>query len=209
MLIKFDKLKPYFDNKPVMGVIHIGAHKAEELEGYESCGISKIIWVEANLTVSNDLLQRTITRIGSTVVFGAAYDQDNVVLTLNIANNGESSSLLQFEEHAIEHPHVKYTGIIETPGFKIDTMMETKGFNKPLFNFANIDIQGAELTALKGMCEQLRYLDYVYLEVNEKRLYKDCALVHELDEFLSRFGFTREITEMTTHGWGDAFYIRK
>jgi hypothetical protein len=45
------------------------------------------------------------------------------------------------------------------------------------------------------------------LEVNEKQLYKNCALVEEIDEFLLQINFKRVFTEMTTHGWGDAIYI--
>jgi|TARA_R110002060_G_scaffold38317_8_gene49520 FkbM family methyltransferase len=209
MLIKFEQLKPFFEKTPVSGVLHLGAHLAEELEGYQSCGIDRVIWVEANTNLAIPLINRTVNDLGSTIVLGAAFNEDDKLLELNVANNGESSSLLNFDEHSKEHPHVEYIGKVQTWAFKIDTMMDKKGFDRALFNFANIDIQGAELIALKGMNEQLKYLDYVYLEVNEKHLYEDCALIPELDEFLSAYGFKREITEMTIHGWGDALYVRK
>ena len=209
MLIKFDQIKPLFESVPVTGVIHLGAHNAEELEGYTSCGIERIIWVEANIQLAIPLLNRTINDVGSTLVFGAAFNEDDKIIELNVANNGESSSLLDFEEHSKEHPQVEYVGKVETWAFKIDTMLDKKGFNRSMFNFANIDIQGAELIALQGMTEQLSHLDYVYLEVNEKHLYKDCVLIPELDEFLESHGFKREMTEMTVHGWGDALYVRK
>ena len=209
MLIKFDQIKPLFESVPVTGVIHLGAHNAEELEGYTSCGIERIIWVEANIQLAIPLLNRTINDVGSTLVFGAAFNEDDKIIELNVANNGESSSLLDFEEHSKEHPQVEYVGKVETWAFKIDTMLDKKGFNRSMFNFANIDIQGAELIALQGMTEQLSHLDYVYLEVNEKHLYKDCVLIPELDEFLESHGFKSEMTEMTVHGWGDALYVRK
>jgi FkbM family methyltransferase len=209
MLIKFEQLKPFFEKTPVTGVLHLGAHLAEELEGYQSCGIDRVIWVEANTGLAIPLINRTVNDLGSTIILGAAFNEDDRLLELNVANNGESSSLLNFEEHAIEHPHIKYVEKVQTWAFKIDTMMDRKGFDCQLFNFANIDIQGAELIALQGMHEQLTHLDYVYLEVNEKHLYEGCALIPELDEFLSAYGFKRQITEMTSHGWGDAFYVRK
>jgi len=209
MLIKFEQLKPLFDETPVTGVLHLGAHVAEELEGYKSCGIHRIIWVEANIGIAPHLINRTINDFGSTVVFGAACNEDDKLVELNIANNGESSSLLEFDEHSKEHPNVQYIMKVQTWAFRVDTMMDKKGFDRSLFNFANIDIQGAELLALNGMYEQLKYLDYVYLEVNEKHLYEDCALISELDEFLSQYGFERTMTEMTKHGWGDALYVRK
>ena len=209
MLITFDRLKPYFEKTPVTGVLHLGAHNAEELEGYTSCGIERVIWVEANTTLAVNILNRTINNIGSSMILAAACDEDTKLIELNVANNGESSSILDFEEHAVEHPQVQYIGKIQTWAYKVDTMLEKKGYNCALFNFANIDIQGAELLALKGMHEQLAHLDYVYLEVNEKYLYKDCALIPEIDSFLEPYGFSRELTEMTKHGWGDALYVRK
>jgi hypothetical protein len=47
----------------------------------------------------------------------------------------------------------------------------------------------------------------MYLEVNEKELYKDCGLINDVDNFLSQYNFKRVLTKMTTHGWGDALYI--
>ena len=209
MLITFDRLIPYFETKPVTGALHIGAHAAEELTGYLGCGIDSIIWIEANPNMASTLFAKTFAHPGSTLIFCAAYNEDNVGVTLNIANNGESSSLLDFDEHTKEHPHVHFTGQIEVPANTVDTILRRKGFDQSKFNFANIDIQGAELIALTGMEEQLKHLDYVYLEVNEKHLYENCALIGDIDEFLSSHGFERAITEMTKHGWGDALYTRK
>ena len=78
------------------------------------------------------------------------------------------------------------------------------------YNFLNLDIQGAELKALKGMEEYLDKVDYIYTEVNEDYVYKGCALVSELDEFLGKYGFTRVETSWAGNcKWGDAFYIKK
>ena len=73
----------------------------------------------------------------------------------------------------------------------------------------NFDIQGAELKALKGMEEHLSAVDYLYTEVNSDYVYKGCALIGELDEYLQRFGLFRVETKWTDCKWGDAFYIRK
>ncbi len=78
------------------------------------------------------------------------------------------------------------------------------------FNFLNLDIQGAELKALKGMEEYLNKVDYIYTEVNEDYVYKDCALVNELDEYLKLFGLYRVETKWCeNYKWGDALYIRQ
>ena len=33
--------------------------------------------------------------------------------------------------------------------------------------------------------------------------------MHEIDEYLEKFGFKRVITEITLNGWGDAFYVKE
>ncbi|HIE83840.1 MAG TPA: FkbM family methyltransferase [Dehalococcoidia bacterium] len=202
MMIPLSMMRELFEQVPVHGVIHIGAHLAEEQHDYHKHGISRIIWIEANHRLHYELLQETVNHIGSSVIFCAAFNEDKKILELNISDNTQSSSLLDFEEHAIEHPQ------LQTLGFKIDTVIEKKGFDRRLFNFVNIDIQGTELTALQGMEEQLKFLDYVYLEVNSKHLYKDCALISEINEFLEARGFKGVAIKMTNHGWGDALYIR-
>jgi hypothetical protein len=58
------------------------------------------------------------------------------------------------------------------------------------------------------MESHLNNIDYIYTEINEKYLYEDCALVNEIDNYLSLFNFKRVETSMTPHGWGDAFYIK-
>ena len=62
--------------------------------------------------------------------------------------------------------------------------------------------------ALHGAGDYIKYVDVMYLEVNEKELYKNCGLIDELDSFLSRHNFKRVITKMTEYGWGDAIYIK-
>ena len=76
-------------------------------------------------------------------------------------------------------------------------------------DFLNMDIQGAELKCLKGFERNLGMINAIYAEVNEKELYAGCALLPELDAWLSEHGFVRVHTHMTPHGWGDALYIRQ
>ena len=76
------------------------------------------------------------------------------------------------------------------------------------FNFITLDIQGAELKALKGMEEYLPHIKYVYTEVNSNYVYENCTLVSELDEYLSKFAFKRVETSWHQAEWGDAFYIK-
>lgn len=209
MLIPFHKISSYFVHGPPRGVIHVGAHKAEELEGYHSIGVKTIAWIEANPGMFGNLMARTAGHSGSTLHWFASHEIDNCSVNLNIANNGESSSLLELGTHKIEHPHIHYVDKQLVPAQKIDTFLDNSGFQREVFDFVNIDVQGSELLTLKGMTKQLSYVKYLYLEVNEKILYVGCPLMKEIDVFLDSFGFERKITEMTVHGWGDAFYAKR
>jgi len=69
------------------------------------------------------------------------------------------------------------------------------------FNFMNIDLQGAELLALKGATEALTHVDAIYTEVNKIDVYVDCVKITELDSFLA--DFSRVETEWAGNaGWG-------
>ena len=61
--------------------------------------------------------------------------------------------------------------------------------------------------ALRGATKSIQYAKAIYLEVNVNELYKNCALIDEIDAFLAQYNFKRVLTNMTHHGWGDALYI--
>jgi hypothetical protein len=87
--------------------------------------------------------------------------------------------------------------------------LEDIGMPIGYYNFLNIDVQGTELNVLKSLGDQLGKLDYIYLEVNDLEVYKKCALLPEIDSYLSTVEFIRIKTHMTKGHWGDAFYIKE
>ena len=72
-----------------------------------------------------------------------------------------------------------------------------------------MDVQGYELEVLKGF-DNLDKINYIKTEVNRKELYKDCALVKDLDKYLKKYNFLRVKTVWwgRTVPWGDAFYVK-
>lgn len=207
MLFGIDELKSRL-NKRVTGVIHVGAHKAEELEVYRELGVTKTIWIEANPGMLGHIIDRTILSPGQSIHLAAAHEKDFEMVRLNVANNGESSSILDLDYHKIAHPHIHYVEQVNIPTRRVDSILIEGGYDSKLFNFMNIDVQGAELLVLKGSTNILENVDFIYSEVNERSLYKDCALIHQIDEFLSHYGFRRDFTKMTQFGWGDALYVK-
>lgn len=209
MLIPFEIIKRFLalNNIQVKGSFHIGAHDCEELGFYNQLGLSQndVVWIDAMHNKVLEAKNRGIPNVYQSVIS----DQDNQEVKFNVSNNGQSSSILEFQTHAYQHPEVKYVSSSIEKTTTIDTFFSRNNLDASKYNFWNFDIQGAELLALKGASNSIQYADAIYLEVNEDHLYKDCALIDEIDEFLKFKGFIRVHTVMTQWKWGDALYIKQ
>ena len=187
-------------NIKLNGVLHVGAHQCEENDMYLAEGVnqSDIFWVEANSKIAKTLtLPNVITAAVSDVV---------ETVTFNVTNNGQSSSILPLKDHRIVHPDVHVVSTESMITQRLEDIVRERGIRA---NFLNLDIQGAELKALKGLGPYIDQFDCVYTEVNTRELYAGCALLPQLDDWLRWHGFWRMRTAMYENcGWGDAVYIR-
>lgn len=204
MLIPLRELKERHGINPT-GVIHVGANEGQELAQYYENGIERGLFIEAIPDVFRKLQQNINDYPNTASICACISDVDGRQVTFHVANNnGQSSSMLDFGTHRLEHPSVKFTHDIILKTRRLDTLIpEYRDYDMIV-----MDIQGAELLALKGMGDMLNHFKYAYLEVNEKPLYKGCALVGQIDNYLGGFGFARVETKMTKAGWGDALYVR-
>jgi FkbM family methyltransferase len=209
MLIPFEIINQFLqlNNIKVKGSLHIGAHECEELGFYNQLGVSQnnIVWIDAMYNKVLEAKNRGIPNVYQSVIS----DQDDQEVKFNVSNNGQSSSILEFQTHAYQHPDVVYISSSIEKTTTIDTFFSRNNLNASKYNFWNFDIQGAELLALKGASNSIQYADAIYLEVNEDYLYKDCALIDEIDQYLKLKGFNRVHTVMTQWKWGDALYIKQ
>jgi FkbM family methyltransferase len=205
MLIEFDKIVSKY-GKP-KGIIHIGAHMMEERQAYVKYRLHNTIWIEANPLIFSNI--SNLNRNTNELFFNYAIsDVDNEVYTLNVTNNGQSSSILELELHKLHHPNIFVQDIVKVNSKRMDTLIEEQKIDVSNYNFINLDIQGLELLALKGFGKYLNKVDFIYTEINTNYLYKECALVGEIDSYLSSFGFIRAETVITPFEWGDALYIK-
>lgn len=186
-------------------VLHVGAHLGEEAADYYRLRFGPVHWVEANADLIDQLKLRVRPYAGKVVRAVPSFIAD-VPVTLHLASNGQSSSLLELGTHATEHPEVTYVGQKYLVTTTVDKLLTERVITQA--TFVNIDVQGTELDVLRGATTFLEGVSALYLEVNERELYKGCALLPEVDQWLSGRGFTRVATHMTNHGWGDALYVR-
>lgn len=192
------------------GVLHLGAHLAEEAETYEKLGIRKVIWVEGNGD-NIPLIHKAVDPYGHYVIEALISDTQGEAL-FHITNyDSMSSSLLDFGTHTKFSPDTVFVEhrVLETT--TVDALRSLHhGSVFSGVNMMNLDLQGAELLALKGARRMLREIDYIYTEVNQDEVYKDCAQVNELDDYLREWHFYRvETGWVPRQGWGDALYIKR
>jgi hypothetical protein len=103
------------------------------------------------------------------------------------------------------YPQITFTDEIDVTTTRLDSILK----ETDLPNFLNLDIQGVELQALRGLGQLINHLDYIYVEINFKEVYRGCTKLANLDEFLIQNHFERVITRRyLRHGWGEALYIR-
>jgi len=209
MLIPYQQLLQKYNIRPT-GVLHIGANTGQEAPDYYSNGVERTIWVEADASLISPLIHNLASYPNHLVFNDCITDIDGEDVTLHIANNGgQSSSILGLGTHSIAHPEVYYTSARVVESTRIDTLLATNEINIEDYPFVNIDIQGAELLALKSFGELLHKVKYLYIEVNDNELYTGCALYPEIEQYLHTYGFKMQEKVMSgNHGWGDCYFSK-
>jgi FkbM family methyltransferase len=201
-------------NLDIIGSIHLGAHHGEEIWSYKKNNINNLILIEANKNLINKLKIKKFVfnhffKMNISLENCIISHQNNISVKLNITNNSQSSSILNLKKHSELYPHINVINEEIVASRTLDDLFSNK-YKIKKFNFLNMDIQGAELLALRGAKNILKNIDAIYTEINFQELYEGCALAQDLDTFLKEYNFTRVRTVTPEHpSWGDALYLKK
>lgn len=192
MLINWEQLEAA-GVEPTL-VLHVGAHRAEEDYLYSSAG-AEAIWVEAQEHLAEELA------LSGYDVIHAAIWSEPTLLTFHTTSNGQSSSLLPLGLHRQRYPDITVTStqLIET------TTIDALNLQPDMLN---LDIQGAELEALKGAERTLKNVQWIYTEISTEQLYEGQPVEAELTDWLEARGFKQALRVLTDYGWGDSLYVR-
>lgn len=191
------------------GVIHIGAHQCEERDIYARAGLTdeSVLWIEANPSCIEQV--RRMYPSSLQIVQALIADTDDDFVTFHITNNVQSSSFLPLAKHREYHPHVHETNRLTMKTTRLPTLLEQHSINVSKYDVLVMDIQGAELHALRGMESILNYFQVIYLEVNEEEIYQGNGLLTDVADFLRKHGFYLAEKQMTEYHWGDAVFTRQ
>jgi len=203
MLIDFRQLWPKYNIHP-KGVLHVGANVGEEAPVYLELGVKKQIWIEANPEIFEKLKRNIAGNPEATALNYCIGDEEGKDVIFHVSNNGsQSSSVLELGTHLQEHPDVHYVKDIPMKTKRLDNIFQ----NLDGYDFLNCDCQGFDLNVVKGLGQLLSGFRWVYIEVNTSQVYKNCALLPEVEEYFGKFGLTkREFKFPPNKTWGDCLF---
>jgi len=191
-------------NLNITGVVHVGGWQGWEYHDYINHGIRDIMFFEP-APRSFEILKNGLD--GKAILHNVALGnfEGTVKMYVDDVNDGQSSSILEPIVHLEQYPHITFEKEITVPIKKLDSYIPS--INS--FNMLNIDVQGYELEVLKGANVFLQWVDFIILEINRAELYKDCAQIEDIINFLSPYGF--QVEELNWHGgtWGDGCFVKK
>lgn len=210
MLIPFTELRTKYNINP-QGVAHIGASWGQESETYFNNGVKHVLFVEAIPEVFSRL-ERNVAKypFESAICINACItDVDGQELDFNISSNdGESSSIFEFGTHQTMHPDVTWVDQLTFKSKRIDTIVANYKIDMTKYDFLNVDLQGADLLAIKSMGAHIKNFKYAYIEINKTEVYKGCALANDVYDYMAIFGFKLVEEKMIDNQWGDSFLIK-
>lgn len=207
MLISLPIILQKYNFRP-KGVIHVGAHWAEENNDYINAGIIYKAYIEPCNEAFNILVEK-VKHDKNAVCYKYACGSENTEMEINVSHNnqGQSNSLLKPLLHLRQHPEVVFT---EKETVKVSTL-DNLPINRTLYDFLVMDCQGFEGEVLKGSTETLAHIKMIYTEVNRGETYENNMLIENMDKYLEPFGFERKETYWPSPNWtwGDSVYVHK
>jgi FkbM family methyltransferase len=194
-------IEPLISLAKAKGVLHLGAHKGQEADIYQWFG-KKVIWIEAIPKIFDQLKDNLCFYKNQEAYCLLLGDMDNLKKSFFISNNDSvSSSLFKFSKNTLEGKYFSDTKLkiqdeIILEMSKLDSFVKKNNINISEYNHWIVDLQGAELLALKGAENSLKFCDSLLIEVSKVDIYENGVLWPELKDWLMKRNFY-PITEPT------------
>lgn len=193
-----------------MRVLHVGASRGQEARHYKRFGVDHVTWIEALQSECVILRRHLKGRTDQRVIQALVLNADGMTVDFHIATNrGESSSVFPLGRHRQAYPHISYRKTIRLESRRLDTLLQFHHVPYSLFDTLVMDIQGAELLALKGMGAYLDSIRAAVIEVAPIAIYEGGCAEAEVQQFMETAGFklrARVIDPIVNAG--DALYVR-
>lgn len=130
-------------------------------------------------------------------------DQSKSITSWKDGNPG-ASSLFKLTSNYNEE--TLFQTEVTVPCCRLETFMKEAGLET--IDILWMDLQGAELMALKSLGPFFRTVKYIYTEISHTELYKGQVLFSELDSFCRKEGFIRKTVVYSSGKQEDVIYQR-
>ncbi len=134
------------------------------------------------------IFRRVHGKIPDVTLVQSAIGETNGVATLHLSQSADSSSLLPIGKRQTQFNHnTAEVGTMDVSLQRLDDLAIYWHDKKR--QLLKLDVQGYELSVLKGAQETIKHCAYVYAECSEVPLYDGQALRPEVEAFLGDHGF--------------------
>lgn len=175
----FKHLSEVFSEISVRGIVHVGAHKGEEVPLYVEAGVDDILLIEANPAMARYLRRNEFK------VLELAIGNHTGTIEMWKTSWSQRWSLCKPAEHIRR-------GTFTTECRRL------RDLDLARYNVLVLDIQGAELDALRGA--DLNCFELIILETRDDELYENSAKPSDIWTYLLSCGWTQE--SVWPHGNG-------
>lgn len=186
-------------------ILHCGAGLADEAETYFLRGFRRVLWIEANRAMEHDIRIILDKFPNQELIIAALWDDVGCSLPFYVSDNLYSSSILRPNHHLARFPQVHFEEKQNVVTETLDNLDLTVSKRTLLV----LDLQGAELRALKGGVKTLHNVECIYTEYSIIDLFSGGSTLAELHHLLKdEFKILLKI-ESKEHGYGNALFVRK
>jgi FkbM family methyltransferase len=203
---------------PLETVVHVGAHAGEEVDAYRRHGAQRIVLVEANPSSYETLAQNFASDDNVVVVHAAVTDHEGterLLLHTNASGGTESASLLPMKRLSEIVTTLHTERAVDVPAMTLDSLLDELRVDVGDVGLLVLDVQGAELSVLRGAPRTLRAVPSVLTEVAHIELYEGAAREEDVASLLRDRGFALldgldyELYEgdHRFRAWGDRLFV--
>ena len=199
-------LKKTINKGKIKSVIHIGGHKAEEIDLYSKENLSKVIYIEPVKDFYNIIKEKIRARnLSNFEVYNFALGSENKSEKIHVADGSFSgnSSLLKPRPSKVTYSKKEVIEIKTYNSLKIENI-----------ELGVLDTEGYELEILKGMEARINEFNYLIVEFSMFEEYIGRPIFTDIDNYLDQNAFTRLKTMRRINykkyndvNYGDALYI--
>lgn len=189
------------------GVIHVGANTGQERDLYASLGL-KVVWVEPIPEVFDELERNLSAYPDQRAVRALVTDRSGEKVTFHVSSNdGLSSSIFEFDQHADIWPDVTTAHSIELVTTTLTDLVRHEAIDLNLYDSLVMDTQGSELLVLQGAEAVLPDFTLIKSEAADFEAYAGCCRRDHIEQFLGVRGFTEiQATKFASHPNGGHYY---